>query len=182
MSRIGKIPVAAPQGVAVTVEGSSVTVKGPKGQLTRAFDPAMRITCEGGIVTVARSGAERRQRALHGLTRTLIQNMVIGVTQGYQKTLDIVGVGYRVAQAGKSVNLTVGFSHPVVVAPQPGIELQAEGQNRLHVRGSEKELVGLVAAKIRRIRPPDRYKGKGIRYAGEVVRLKPGKGAKKTAQ
>ncbi len=182
MSRIGKQPVQTPANVQVQVQGPTVTIKGPKGQLARTFHPAMKITCENGVIKVERTADDRQQRALHGLTRALLQNMVNGVTQGYQKTLDIVGVGYRVQQTGKNLTLQLGFSHPVVVEPPPGIELQTEGQNRIHVRGPEKELVGLVAAKIRRVRPPDRYKGKGVRYAGEVVKLKPGKGAAKKTQ
>ena len=179
MSRIGKMPITPPTGVEVSVDASTVSVKGPKGELTRKLDETMRIEVRDGVITVQRPNDERRARSMHGLTRTLIYNMVVGVSDGYQKTLDIVGVGYRATQQGPDVVLQVGFSHTVKVVPLPGIELEVEGQNRLHVRGMEKEIVGLMAAKIRGIRPPDRYKGKGIRYAGEEVRLKPGKGAKK---
>lgn len=181
MSRIGKQPVQTPKNVQVQVEGSTVTMKGPKGELKRTFDPLMKITLKDGVIVVERTGSDNKARALHGLTRTLINNMVIGVSQGYHKSLDIVGVGYRASQQGKNITLQLGFSHPVEVKAPPGIELQVEGQNRLHVRGPEKELVGLVAAKIRRLRPPDRYKGKGVRYSGEEVHLKPGKAGKAVA-
>jgi len=182
MSRIGKKPLPIPTGVQVTVNGAAVTVKGPRGELTRAFDPSMRIERQDSALVVHRPDDEKRSRAMHGLTRTLIQNMLVGVTAGYQKSLEIVGVGYRATQQGTKVLLQVGYSKPVEVEPPAGIQLQVEGQNRVHVRGIEKEKVGLIAANIRKVRPPNRYKGKGIRYVGEVVQLKPGKGAaKKTA-
>lgn len=177
MSRIGRKPIPIPKGVQVTVNGSSLTAKGAKGELTRAFDPALKIQRQDSAIVVDRPDDEKRSKALHGLTRTLILNMLVGVNEGYQKSLEIVGVGYRATQQGAKVALQVGYSKPVEVTPPPGIQLQVEGQNRLHVKGIEKEKVGLVAAKIRKIRPPNRYKGKGIRYAGEVVILKPGKGA-----
>ena len=179
MSRVGKVPVPVPEGVGVNVDGSRLTVKGPRGELSRSFDGSVELAQGEGTIVVTRRNDERRSRAMHGLTRSLVRNMVVGVKEGYQKTLDIVGVGYRATQEGPNITLQVGLSHTVEVAPLPGIELQVEGQSRIHVRGMEKEIVGLVAARIRKIRPPDAYKGKGIRYAGEVVRLKPGKGAKK---
>ena len=157
-----------------------MTAKGPKGTLTRAFTPKLTIEQKGAEVIVTRSDEEKDTRAMHGLTRTLINNMLIGVSQGYQKSLEIVGVGYRAAQQGQGISLQVGYSRPIEVPAPAGIQLQVEGQNRIHVRGSEKDVVGLTAAKIRRIRPPNRYKGKGIRYVGEVVILKPGKGGRKT--
>ncbi len=179
MSRIGKLPIPTPSGVEVKIEGSTVSVKGPKGELSRSIDPAMQVEAREGVITVRRPNDQKRSKAMHGLTRSLINNMVVGVSEGYQKSLDIVGIGYRATQQGPNITLQVGFSHLVEVRPLPGIELQVEGQTRLHVRGIEKETVGLMAAKIRRVRPPDRYKGKGIRYAGEQVRLRPGKGGKK---
>ena len=177
MSRIGKSPITPPQGVTVTVAGKSISIKGPKGELTRTVDPLLAVAYKDGTISITRENDEKAARQLHGLTRTLVNNMVIGVTAGYQKTLDIVGVGYRVAAQGKNIALQVGYSKPKVVEPLAGIQLAVEGQNRIHVRGPNKDTVGLMAAKIRRVRPPDLYKGKGIRYAGEVVRLKPGKGA-----
>ena len=179
MSRIGKVPVSVPQGVEVKIEGASVTIKGPRGELTRSFDKSVTIEQQNGSIVVTRVNDEKRARSMHGLARTLVSNMVTGVSEGYQKSLDIVGVGYRATQAGPNITLQVGLSHQVEVAPLPGLELQVEGQNRIHVRGIAKEIVGLQAAKIRKVRPPDRYKGKGIRYVGEAVHLKPGKGAKK---
>ena len=181
MSRIGKLPVTAPKGVDVKVDGRTVTIKGPKGTLTNSFNDQLVVEVKDGVIVVKRSSDEKNVRALHGLTRALINNMVIGVTQGYQKTLEIVGVGYRAQQTGKNVSLQVGYSRPIEVIPPAGVELKVEGQNRIHVTGPDKQAVGLWAAKIRRIRPPDLYKGKGIRYAREQVHLKPGKGGKKGA-
>ena len=179
MSRIGKKPVPVPSGVQVTIDGATLTATGPKGELARVLDDTMIIQRHESEITVGRPDDEKRSRAMHGLTRTLISNMVIGVSEGYQKSLEIVGVGYRATQQGPGISLQVGLSSTVQVAPLPGIELEVEGQNRVHVRGIEKEIVGLMAARIRRIRPPDRYKGKGVRYAGEPVHLRPGKGARK---
>lgn len=179
MSRVGKVPIPVPSGVEVKIVGSTVTVKGPKGELTKTFDPILSIDQEGNEVRVTRPNDEKKARSLHGLTRSLINNMVIGVTEGYQRTLDIVGIGYRATQQGPNITLQVGLSHLVEIVPPPGIELEAEGQTRIQVRGIEKDVVGQTAAKIRKVRRPDRYKGKGIRYAGENVRLKPGKGAKR---
>lgn len=179
MSRVGKLPVPIPAGVNVEVDGSVVKTKGPKGELSREFSDLVVIEQRDGTIVVTRKNDEKAARSLHGLTRSLINNMVIGVSEGYQRSLDIVGVGYRASQQGPGVQLQVGLSHQVYVEPLPGIELEVEGQTRIHVRGAEKEIVGLMAAKIRKLRPPDRYKGKGIRYAGENVKLKPGKGGKK---
>ena len=179
MSRIGKMPIPLPSGVTATITGSTVTVKGPRGEITRTFESVIKIEQREGTIFVERSNEERRSRAFHGLTRTLIYNMVVGVSAGYERSLEIVGVGYRATQAGEGVILQVGFSRPVEVTPLAGIQLEAEGPSRVHVRGIVKEKVGLMAAQIRAVHPPDRYKGKGIRYAREVVILKPGKGARK---
>jgi large subunit ribosomal protein L6 len=181
MSRIGKQPIPTPPGVSVKIDGQEVSVKGPKGELKRTVHPVLQVAQENGAIVVKRASDEPNVKALHGLTRTLISNMVVGVSQGYERTLDIVGVGYRATQQGKNIVLQIGKSHPVEVVAPPGLELRAEGQNRLHVSGTDKELVGLWAAKIRKVRPPDKYKGKGIRYAGEKVTLKPGKTAAKKA-
>lgn len=178
MSRVGKVPVPVPAGVDVKIDGRTLTAKGPKGELARTFSGRMTIEQRDGSVVVTRESDDKEARSLHGLTRSLINNMVVGVSEGYQRSLDIVGVGYRATQQGQDVQLQVGLSHQVEVKPLPGNQLEVEGQTRIHVRGPEKEIVGLQAAKIRKVRPPDRYKGKGIRYAGETVKLKPGKGAK----
>ncbi|MSQ31947.1 MAG: 50S ribosomal protein L6 [Dehalococcoidia bacterium] len=179
MSRVGNKPIAIPKGVQVTVSGSSVTTKGPKGQLTQTFNPVITITQKEGTVIVARTDEERLSRSLHGLTRTLIYNMLEGVEKGYQKSLEIVGVGYRASKQGDRLVLQVGTSKPMDIAPPQNIQFDVEGQNRVHIRGIDKQLVGQTAAAIRSKRPPDRYKGKGIRYVGEVVKLKPGKAAAK---
>ena len=157
----------------------TVVVKGSKGELTWSFDETIRVEQQGNELHVERSNDEKQSRALHGLARSLISNMVVGVSTGFQKSLEIVGVGYRATQQGASVAVQVGYSKPKVVEPLPGLQLEVEGQNRIHVRGAEKDQVGQMAATIRRLRPPDRYKGKGIRYVGEVVQLKAGKGGKK---
>ncbi len=179
MSRIGKKPIPIPSGVEVTIDGPMVIARGPRGELVRTMDATMSISRQDSEVLVTRPDDDRRSRSLHGLTRTLISNMVIGVSEGYQKSLEIVGVGYRATQQGEGLTLQVGLSNIVQVAPLPGIQLEVEGQNRILIRGISKEIVGLQAAKIRRVRPPDRYKGKGIRYVGELVQLKPGKGGRK---
>ena len=168
-----------PSGVSVSVDGNVVTVKGPKGELTRRFDPIITVSQEAGALLITRPNDEKRAKALHGLVRTLINNMVVGVSEGFTRSLEIVGVGYRATQEGLGATVQVGYSRPIEITPRAGIELEVEGQNRIHVRGAEKEIVGLVAAKIRKIRPPDRYKGKGIRYVGETVVLRPGKGGRK---
>ncbi|MEW6033763.1 MAG: 50S ribosomal protein L6 [Chloroflexota bacterium] len=178
MSRIGKIPVTIPTDVVVVTSGSEVTVKGPKGELTRRFHPEVSIKVEGSKLTVEPRGEDKFHRSLHGLSRTLLANMVEGVTKGFEKGLEISGVGYRVQKAGNDVVLQVGFSHPIAFAAPPGISLVVEGTNRVKVQGMDKELVGATAAKLRFIRPRDPYKGKGIRYAGERVQVKAGKAGK----
>ena len=179
MSRIGKLPVPVPSGVEVTVAESTVTVKGPKGTLSHTVaDPITVAKGEDGSLEVQRPNDERRSKALHGLTRTLINNNIIGVTQGYTKGLEVVGTGYRVAQKGSSVEFALGFSHPVLVDPPAGITFTVEGNNKLTVSGIDKQAVGEAAANIRKIRKPEPYKGKGVRYAGEVVRRKAGKAGK----
>jgi len=178
MSRIGRLPVEVPKGVEVKVNGNIVTVKGPKGELTKEFNRDMTIKFEDGKIHVLRPSDEPKHKALHGLTRTLIYNMVEGVTKGYQKTLELVGVGYRAQKQGKKLVLSVGYSHPVEVEEVPGIEFAVEGTNKIIVRGIDKQLVGEFAAKIRGIKEPDAYKGKGIKYENEVIKLKEGKTGK----
>ncbi len=178
MSRIGRMPIAVPPGVTVSINKNRVTVKGPKGELGRDFHPDMSITLKDNILTVSRPGDARMYRALHGLTRSLLANMVEGVTKGFEKDLDIVGVGYRAEKAGDKLVLRLGLSHTVEVSALPGVSLALEGANRIKVIGIDKEAVGENAAEIRALRPPDAYKGKGIRYTGEVVHLKPGKAGK----
>jgi large subunit ribosomal protein L6 len=175
MSRIGRLPVAVPPGVTVTVSGRTVAVTGPRGTLTREVHPEMRVAVGDRQIIVTRPSDQRQHRALHGLTRALLANMVRGVVEGYRIELEIVGVGYRAAKQGRALTLQVGFSHPVEFVPPPGIEIEVPQPTRLVVTGTDKELVGQVAARLRAIRPPDAYKGKGIRYAGERLRLKPGK-------
>ena len=177
MSRIGKQPIEVPSDVLVDIAEGRVTVTGPRGTLTQVVSRDMRVEQSTVTVTVSRPSDGRTHRALHGLTRSLIANMVTGTTQGFQKTLELVGVGYRTQQSGDAVTLQVGFSHPVVIRPLPGVTLEVEGNNRIHVLGADKQVVGEMAAQIRRVRPPNRYSGKGIRYAGEQLRLKPGKSA-----
>lgn len=179
MSRIGKKPITVPAGVTVTVENNLVTVKGPKGELQRQISHAMKITLDNGVITVERPDDEKENRSLHGLSRTLINNMVEGVTKGFSKALEIQGVGYRAAKQGQNINFTLGFSHPVVKEPPAGITFDVPSPTRIVVNGSNKELVGAVAAEIRNLRPPEPYKGKGIRYEGEVVRRKVGKAGAK---
>ena len=178
MSRIGKQPIAIPSTVEVQLDGSTITVKGPKGELQRTCHPEMRLHLEEGQLTVTRPSDQHSHRALHGLTRALLANMVAGVESGFSKTLELHGVGYRAQQMGKAVQILVGFSHPVDYAPPEGITLEVEGTGRIHVRGIDKAMVGQVAAEIRHIRPPEPYKGKGIRYEGEHVRRKAGKAGK----
>jgi large subunit ribosomal protein L6 len=175
MSRIGRAPIDIPSGVTVSVDGSAVTVKGPKGELTHVVAAPIAVVVEGEQVLVSRPDDERQSRSLHGLTRTLIANNVIGVTQGYSKGLEVVGTGYRVVAKGSSVEFALGFSHPVTVEPPAGISFQVEGNNKLTISGIDKQAVGEVAANIRKIRKPEPYKGKGVRYAGENVRRKAGK-------
>ena len=178
MSRIGKQPVTIGKGVQVDVDGLTVTVKGPQGQLVREFPAGVSFSIDDGKVMVARDNDEKPTRAIHGLSRSLLNNMVVGVSDGFTKTLELQGVGYRATQAGEKVTLAVGFSHPVEVVPPAGIKLEVEGNTKLHVRGIDKELVGQVAANIRKVRKPEPYKGKGIRYLGEFVRRKAGKAGK----
>lgn len=178
MSRIGRMPIAVPQGVAVSIKREEVTVTGPKGELQRRFNPDMLITLDKNTLTVSRPSDDRLHRSLHGLTRSLLANMVEGVTKGFEQGLEVVGVGFRAEKAGDKLVLRVGFSHMVEVSPMPGVTFSVEGNNRIKVMGINKEVVGEMAARIRAIRPPDAYKGKGIRYAGELVRLKPGKAGK----
>ena len=176
MSRIGRMPIAIPQGVTFTVaENNLVTVKGPKGELSRALHGDMVIEYEGNVVTVKRPSDEKAHRSLHGLTRTLVANMVDGVTKGFTKTLEIAGVGYRAAKAGSNLNLTLGFSHPVVVVPPAGITIDVPAPNKIIVSGIDKEVVGAIASKIRGYREPEPYKGKGIKYEGEKIIRKVGK-------
>ncbi len=178
MSRIGKKPIAVPAGVDVKIDGSTVTVKGPKGSLTKTFKPAMTIKQEGAEIIVERPDDEAQSKALHGLTRTLIHNMIEGVTNGFQKTLEINGVGYRCQKKGKQLDLTLGFSHPVSVSDTEDITIEAPQPNIIIVKGIDKQKVGQFASEIRGIRPPEPYKGKGIKYADEVIRRKEGKAAK----
>ena len=179
MSRIGNRPIAVPNGVEIEIaDGNAVTVTGPKGTLYQAVSPNMSLTRENGTLLVARPNNERENRSLHGLTRTLINNMVVGVTDGYKRDLEIQGVGYRAALDGTTLVLSVGFSHPVRMTPPDGVAYTLDGNTRLSVVGIDKQLVGEEAARIRRVRPPEPYKGKGIRYAGEQVRRKAGKAGK----
>ena len=175
MSRIGKMPIAVPAGVTVTIENNFVTVKGPKGELARQINKDMKLTLENGQLTVERPSDQKEHRSMHGLSRTLINNMVVGVTTGFTKTLEINGVGYRAAKQGNNINFTLGFSHPVVKEPPAGITFEVPAPNKIVVSGTDKERVGAVAAEIRTLRPPEPYKGKGIRYEGEYVRRKMGK-------
>ncbi len=178
MSRVGKMPIDVPSGVTVNIAGESVTVKGPKGELSRSLPTEMLINLEGSTLTVTRPSESKKHRAFHGLTRSLLANMVEGVSKGFEKTLEIVGVGYRAEKVGDNLVIRIGFSHTVEVTPLSGVTLSVEGNNRIKVSGISKEDVGEMAAEIRAIRPPDAYKGKGIRYAGEVIHLKPGKAGK----
>ncbi|WP_413452128.1 50S ribosomal protein L6 [Georgenia phoenicis] len=179
MSRIGKVPVPVPAGVDVTIEGSVVTVKGPKGTLTHTVAAPIAVARDDeGAIVVTRPNDERESRSLHGLTRTLIANLVTGVTQGYERKLEIVGTGYRAVAKGSSVELALGFSHPVVVDPPEGVTVTVESPTKLTVSGIDKQQVGELAANIRKIRKPEPYKGKGVRYAGEQVRRKAGKAGK----
>ena len=179
MSRIGKKPVTVPQGVTLDLKGSEVAVKGPKGELRRTLHPEMRLALAGGTFTVARPSEEPRHKALHGLTRTLVQNMIDGVSKGFVKTLEIQGVGYKAEAKPYGVNLVVGYSHPVKYEAPKGIKITVENNTTVKIEGADKEKVGQVAAELRAVRPPEPYKGKGVRYQGEQVRRKAGKtGAK----
>jgi len=179
MSRIGRMPIPMPEGVAVSIKGNRVTVRGPKGELSRSFDQDMSIALRDNHIIVTRPSDSKRHRAMHGLTRALLANMVTGVSEGFQKTLEIVGVGYRAEMQGETLVLSVGYSHPVQIEPPPGITFSVEkGYRSFIVEGIDKELVGEVAARIRAVRKPEPYKGKGIRYLGERVRRKAGKAGK----
>jgi large subunit ribosomal protein L6 len=179
MSRIGKVPVPVPAGVDVSIDGAVVTVKGPKGTLSHAVAAPITVAKSDGVIEVKRPDDERISKSLHGLTRTLIANMVTGVTEGYQKKLEIVGTGYRVAQKGSDLEFSLGFSHPVVVSAPEGITFVADGPTKVTIQGIDKQQVGEVAANVRKIRPPEPYKGKGVRYEGEKIRRKAGKAGKK---
>ena len=181
MSRIGRMPISIPAGVDVKIEaGNLVTVKGPKGTLTQQLHPAMTITQEGDVIHVTRPNDEKANRSLHGLTRTLLHNMIVGVTEGFKKELDVNGVGYRVAKEGTNLVMNLGFSHQVIVPEIPGITVEVPGPNKIIIHGCDKQAVGQFAAEVREKRPPEPYKGKGIKYTDEVIRRKVGKtGAKK---
>ena len=179
MSRIGKLPITVPSGVDVNIDGRTVTVKGPKGTLSHTIvEPITVERADDGTVQLKRPDDERRSKAMHGLSRSLVQNLVTGVTAGYEKKLEIVGVGYRVVKKGDNLEFALGFSHPVVVEPPAGVTFTVETPTRFSVSGIDKQLVGETAANIRKIRKPEPYKGKGVRYAGEVVRRKVGKTGK----
>src|SRR5579884_134458 len=178
MSRIGKLPVAVPNGVNINIEGDEVAVKGPKGELRQRILQHVSVKLQDGSVVVERKGDAKEHRAAHGLTRTLVNNMIEGVSKGFRKSLEIQGVGYRAAKSGEKVNLTLGYSHPVSYDPPKGITLSVEGTNKIHIDGIDKQQVGQVAAEIRNLRAPEPYKGKGIRYEGEVIRKKLGKAGK----
>jgi large subunit ribosomal protein L6 len=178
MSRIGRLPIAIPAGVDVKIDGSAVSVKGPKGELSLVIASPIEAKIEDGQILVTRPNDERESRSLHGLTRTLISNQIVGVTQGYTKGLEIVGTGFRVAAKGSSLEFALGFSHSITVDPPAGINFIVEGNTKITVAGIDKQAVGEVAANIRKLRKPEPYKGKGVRYAGEVVRRKAGKSGK----
>lgn len=181
MSRIGRTPITVPAGVTVDIaEGNVVTVKGPKGELTQALRPEMKIKLDGAVLTVERPSDDKLHRSLHGLTRSLLHNMVVGVTDGYKKELEVNGVGYRVAKEGNNLVMTLGYSHPITVAETDGITIDVPAPNKIVISGCDKQKVGQFAAEVREKRPPEPYKGKGIKYADEVIRRKVGKtGAKK---
>ncbi|TMG09895.1 MAG: 50S ribosomal protein L6 [Chloroflexi bacterium] len=180
MSRVGKMPIAIPSGVEIRIDGTHVAVKGPKGELSRELNREMRIEQKDGQIVVSRPSEQPRHRAMHGLTRSLVANMVAGVTAGFSKTLELQGVGYRAQMQGRNLVLAIGYSHPVNVPPPPGIEFEVEGTSKITVKGINREQVGQTAADVRKIRPPEPYKGKGIRYTGEYVRRKAGKAGKAT--
>jgi large subunit ribosomal protein L6 len=178
MSRIGRLPITVPSGVDVTIDGRNVTVTGPKGTLSRALHPDITVSREDGTIVVTRPTEQKTHKQLHGLTRTLVNNMVVGVTDGYRKGLEITGVGYRAALNGKRLTLNLGYSHPIEIDPPDGISFELENPTRLAVVGIDKELVGQVAASVRATRKPEPDKGKGVRYAGEYIRRKAGKAGK----
>ena len=178
MSRIGRLPIAVPSGVDVTIDGRQLTVKGPKGTLSRELHPDMTVSRDEGNLVVTRPTEQKTHKQLHGLTRTLVNNMVVGMTDGYRKGLVITGVGYRAALNGKKLTLNLGYSHPIEIDPPEGISFEVENPTRLAVLGIDKELVGQIAAQVRSTRKPEPYKGKGVRYAGEKIRRKAGKAGK----
>lgn len=182
MSRIGKLPIAIPAGVEVKMDGWDISVKGPKGTLSRSLHTDMIVKIENGQITVTRPSDEKQHRSLHGLTRALINNMVEGVTKGYEKSLDLVGVGYRASKQGNKLVLAVGYSHPVEFEPEKGLEIEVPAPTKIIVKGADKEKVGMLAANIRAIREPEPYKGKGIKYSNEVIRRKAGKAGGKGAK
>jgi len=178
MSRIGKLPIPVPSGVDVAIDGRSITVQGPRGTLHRDLHPDMTVTAEDGTLVVTRPTEQKTHKQLHGLTRTLVNNMVVGVTDGYRKGLEITGVGYRATKIGEKLQLNLGYSHPIEIDPPSGISFELENPTRLAVVGIDKELVGQIAARVRSTRKPEPYKGKGVRYAGEQIRRKAGKAGK----
>ncbi|MED4402174.1 50S ribosomal protein L6 [Metabacillus fastidiosus] len=179
MSRIGKKPIEIPSGVTITIsDDNHVSVKGPKGELTRSFNPDMKIVVEDNVLTVSRPSETKEHRALHGTTRSLLGNMVEGVSKGFERGLELIGVGYRASKSGNKLVLNVGYSHPVEIVPEDGVEIEVPSQTKIVVKGTDKERVGAIASNIRQVRPPEPYKGKGIRYEGEHVRRKEGKTAK----
>ena len=181
LSRVGRQPIPLPDGVTVEVIYGGVVVSGPRGAVTQKYHPEVRVSVENNEVIVERLTDRKFHHSLHGLTRSLIANAVVGVTEGYNRTLELMGVGYRVQQNGDGITLSVGYSHTVDVFPEEGLTMQVEGNNRVHISGVDKQKVGQLAAKVRRVRPPNAYKEKGIRYQGEVLRLKPGKAAARRA-
>lgn len=178
MSRIGKKPIEIPSGVTVTLEGNKATVKGPKGELSETFNSDMAINIEDSVITITRPSDAKEHRAIHGTTRALLANMVEGVSKGFEKSLELIGVGYRAQKQGKKLVLNVGYSHPVEFEPEDGVEVEVPSNTKIIVRGINKERVGALASNIRAVRPPEPYKGKGIRYEGEYVRRKEGKTGK----
>ncbi|MGO4890132.1 50S ribosomal protein L6 [Anaerobacillus sp. MEB173] len=178
MSRIGKKPIEIPSGVTVTLDNNNITVKGPKGELTRELHPEIAVKIEENIITVERPSDQKLHRALHGTTRSVVSNMVEGVTKGYEKALELIGVGYRATKSGQKLVLNVGYSHPVEIVPEQGIEIEVPSNTKVIVKGIDKERVGAIASNIRAVRLPEPYKGKGIRYEGEYVRRKEGKTGK----
>ncbi|WML50282.1 50S ribosomal protein L6 [Neobacillus sp. PS3-34] len=178
MSRVGKKPIEIPAGVTVTLDNSTVSVKGPKGELVRSFNPDMEINIEENVVNISRPSDAKEHRALHGTTRAVLANMVEGVSKGFEKGLELIGVGYRASKQGNKLVLNVGYSHPVEITPEEGIEIEVPANTKIIIKGTDKERVGALAANIRGVRPPEPYKGKGIRYEGEFVRRKEGKTGK----
>ena len=179
MSRIGKKPIEVPEEVTVTIaEGNTVTVKGPKGELTNTFNTDIKIEKEDNVITLIRASESKEHRSMHGTTRSLLDNMVTGVSKGFERSLELVGVGYRAQLQGQKLVLNVGYSHPVEFTPEEGIQVEVPANTKIIIRGIDKERVGALASKVRQVRPPEPYKGKGIRYAGEIVRRKEGKTGK----